>query len=116
MHATSYLWPFTSLGIDIVEPFEKATAREYNYILGATDYFSKWAEAITVRYFTIMTVSEIIRVYIIDHFGVPETIMADTGQAFKMTALYKLYAKYVIKGNHSSRYYASVNGLEKDVY
>lgn len=32
-------------------------------------------------------------------------------QPFKSTALYKLYDKYRIKGNHSSRYYAPANGL-----
>lgn len=32
--------------IDIVRSFEKATAREYKYILAMTDYFSNWVKAV----------------------------------------------------------------------
>lgn len=38
--------------------FEKVTAREYKYILVATNYFSKWAEAVAVKDFVSTTVSE----------------------------------------------------------
>lgn len=44
-------------------------------------------------------------------FRVSETITADNGQPFKSGTLYKLYERYRIKGNHSSRYYAPANGL-----
>lgn len=92
-------------------PFEKVAAKEYKYILATTDYFSKWAEAIEVKDFVSTTVAEFIRVHIIYRFEVPETITTDNGQLFKSAALYKLYDKYRIKGNHSSRYYVSTNGL-----
>lgn len=111
LHVTSHSWPFAAWGIDIVGPFEKATSKGYRYILAATDYFSKWPEAIVVKDFVSTTVTEFVRIHIIYRFGVPETITADNGQSFEYAALYKLYDKYRIKGNHSSRYYAPANGL-----
>lgn len=80
---------------------EKALAREYKYILLGTGYFSKWAEAIVVQNLTTITVTEFIQIHLIYRFCVPETIMADNGQPFKSAMLYKLYAKYKIKGNSS---------------
>lgn len=44
-------------------------------------------------------------------FGVPETITTDNGLPPQECTLYKLYAKYQIKGNHSSRYHARANEM-----
>lgn len=113
LYSTSQSWPFVAWGIDIVGPFENATSRGCKYIVAVTDYFSKWAEAITVKDFVSTMVAEFIRIHIVYRFGVPETITADNGQQFKRAALYKLYDKYRIKRNHSSWYYAPANGLAK---
>lgn len=62
--------------------FGKATVREYKYILVAKDYFSKWAKVIVIKDFVSTMVAEFIWIHII-YWGVPETIMADTGEPFK---------------------------------
>lgn len=93
LQSTTHLWPFASWGIEIVRPFEKAMAREYEYILVATDYFSKWIEAIAIQDFTTVT-SLNSSESIIYPFGVPETITTNNGQYFKSTTFYKLYTKY----------------------
>lgn len=61
----------------------------------------------------MILVVELIGIHIIYRFGIPETIMTDNNQPFKRLALCKLYAKYQIKENHSSRYYTLANGLAK---
>lgn len=65
LHATTHLWPIPSWRIDIMGPFEKDTVHEYKHILASMDYFSKWAEAIIVQDFTILTVVEFLRNHII---------------------------------------------------
>lgn len=44
-------------------------------------------------------------------FSVFKAITADNGLSFKSATLYKLYAKYQIKENHSSRYHAPANRI-----
>lgn len=45
--------------------------------------FPKWAGAIPIHDFTMLTVSDFIRTLIIDRFGIPETIIVDNDQQFK---------------------------------
>lgn len=44
LHHTVASWPFDASGLDVVGPMTKSSAGHL-YILAATDYFSKWAEA-----------------------------------------------------------------------
>lgn len=44
LHPTVASWPFDASGLDVVGPMMKSSAGHL-YILAATDYFSKWAEA-----------------------------------------------------------------------
>lgn len=71
----------------IVEPFKKATTQEYNYILAATGYFSKWVDIIAVRDFTTKAVVEYIRIHNIYRFRILETITVDNGKPFNSEAL-----------------------------
>lgn len=87
------------MGIDIVGPLEKATVREYKYILTVTDHFPKEAEVIAIRDFISTTITEFIQVRIIYRFDVLETITVDNRQPFKSVTLYKLYHKYWTKRN-----------------
>ena len=41
-------WPFDAWGLDVVGLLPKSSAGHL-YILAATDYFSKWAEAVSLR-------------------------------------------------------------------
>ncbi|KAL0449507.1 UNVERIFIED_CONTAM: hypothetical protein Slati_1507100 [Sesamum latifolium] len=48
LHPTVALWPFDAWGLDVVGPLTKSSAGHL-YILAATDYFSKWAEAVPLK-------------------------------------------------------------------
>lgn len=43
LHTTSFSWPFSKWGMDIVGPITPNSANRHYYILAMTDYFSKWA-------------------------------------------------------------------------
>ncbi|XP_028121773.1 protein NYNRIN-like [Camellia sinensis] len=109
-----FAWNYSEMpawGMDIIGPFVPPSSTGYRYILAATDYFSKWAEAVALKDIKSTVVSEFIRTHIIYRFGIPESIIMDNGQPFRSDALNKLFAKYKIKNNHSSRYHAPANGL-----
>ncbi|XP_028066349.1 uncharacterized protein LOC114269258 [Camellia sinensis] len=92
-------------------PFVPSSSAGYRYILTATDYFSKWVEAVALNDIKSTVVSEFIRTHIIYKFEILESVIMDNGQPFRSDALNKLFAKYKIKNNHSSRYHIPANGL-----
>lgn len=42
-------WPFKEWGLEVVGPINPKASNEHMYILAATNYFSNWAEAVTLR-------------------------------------------------------------------
>ncbi|KAL0456114.1 UNVERIFIED_CONTAM: hypothetical protein Slati_0950600 [Sesamum latifolium] len=48
LHPTIASWPFDAWGLDVVGPLTKSSGGHL-YILAATDYFSKWAEAVPLK-------------------------------------------------------------------
>jgi hypothetical protein len=49
LHPTVPSWPFDAWGIYVIGAIEPLSARGHHFILAATDYFSKWVEAIPLR-------------------------------------------------------------------
>ncbi|KAM1369606.1 hypothetical protein ACFX2F_040171 [Malus domestica] len=81
------------------------------YILAATDYFSKWAEAIPLREVKKETVVRFIKEHIIHRYGVPRYIITDNGKQFSNRLVDELCEKYKFKQHKSSMYHAPANGL-----
>ena len=48
----------------------------------ATDYFTKWVEAIPLKIVTSKNMVDFVREHIIYHFGIPQTITTDQGIMF----------------------------------
>ena len=48
LHSTVASWPFDAWGLDAIGPLPKSFD-SHLYIFAATDYFSKWAEAVPLR-------------------------------------------------------------------
>lgn len=97
--------------MDIIGPFSPPSSEGHCYILATIDYFSKWAEAIMLRYIKHANIVQFIQVHIIYRFGILENILADNGQPFTSSPVAKLLSKYNIEPNHSTRYYPQANGL-----
>ena len=81
------------------------------YILAATDYFSKWAEAIACKEVKKETVVNFIQTNIIYHYGVPHYIITDNGKEFYNKAINKLCEQFGFKQHYSSMYNAPANAL-----
>ncbi|KAM1249238.1 hypothetical protein ACFX2G_032626 [Malus domestica] len=111
LHPTATSWPFDAWGLDVVGPIAPKSSTGEAYILAATDYFSKWAEAIPLREVKKETVVCFIKGHIIHRYGVPRYIVTDNGKQFSNRLMDELCEKYKFKQRKSSMYHAPANGL-----
>jgi hypothetical protein len=49
LHPTAPSWPFDAWEIDVISTIEPPSTRGHHFILVKMNYFSKWAEAISLR-------------------------------------------------------------------
>src|SRR6266498_1425404 len=87
-----------------------ASSRGHRFVLVATDYFTKWSEAIPLRNMTHREVIQFIMEYIIHRFGIPQTLTTDQGSSFVVKEVKEFSESYGIKMLNSSPYYAQANG------
>lgn len=69
--------PFQQWGIDFIGEIHLASSSEHKWILTATDYFTKWVEAIPTRNATDAIVIKFMEENIIVRFGCPVKIITD---------------------------------------
>ena len=85
-------------------------SHEYIWILVATEYFTKWAEAVPLRKATGGVMANFIKENIIVRFGVPYRIISDNGTPFVNSDVRKMLEFYQGKHHRSSPYYPQRNG------
>eukprot|EP00253_Pinus_taeda_P031919 PITA_31919 len=82
----------------------------HGYIIGAVDYFTKWAEAMP----TLNNNSEMAAIFFFNHivsrFGIPQAIVTDHGSHFCNHMKVELAAKLGLSHNSSTPYYPQANG------
>ncbi|XP_060180738.1 uncharacterized protein LOC132610466 [Lycium barbarum] len=110
LHPTVASWPFEAWGLDVVGPLPKSSGGHL-YILAETDYFSKWAEVVSLKEVKKENVANFIRVNIIYRFGIPRYILTDNGKPFDNKLMTKVCDRFGFKQRNSSMYYAAANGL-----
>ncbi|XP_028078733.1 uncharacterized protein K02A2.6-like [Camellia sinensis] len=96
--------------MDVVGPLTKSSAGHL-YILSATDYFSKWAEAVLLKEVKKEIVIDFIKSHIIYRYGVPRYIITDNGKPFYNSLMDKFCERFGFKQRNSSMYNAPANGL-----
>lgn len=113
LHPTVASWPFEAWGLDVVGQLKPKSSAGHMYILAATDYFSKWAEAIPLKEVNKEAVTDFIRTHIIYRYGVPRFIITDNGTPFYNSLMKKLCTQFNFTQRNSSMYNAPANGLVK---
>ena len=104
LHPTVPSWPFNAWGIDVIGSIEPPSSKGHHYIFAATDYFSKWAEAIPLRELKTDNVINFLERHIIYRFRVSRSITSDNAKAFTSTKMQRFIAKYNITWNYSTGY------------
>jgi hypothetical protein len=79
-------------------------------VLVATDYFTKWTEAIPLKNMTHKEVIHFISKHIVHRFGIPQTLTTDQGSSIMSHQVRDFAESLRIKLLSSSPYYAQANG------
>ena len=80
------------------------------WILVATEYFTKWVEAIPLKKAIGAAVSNFNREHIITRFGISMRLISDNGTPFLNKDVRSLLEGYHIKHRTSTPYYPQENG------
>jgi ribonuclease HI len=102
--------PFQQWGLDFIGKFSDNSSNGYSWVLTATDYFTKWVEAIPTKSATEKVVMDFLEDKIITRFGVPSKIVTDNAKAFCSAEMTAFCFKYGIILSHASDYYPQGNG------
>jgi hypothetical protein len=86
------------------------SSKGHKFLLLATDYFTKWVEAIPLKNVTSGNMVEFLKEHIIYRFGIPQTITTDQGAQFVSSKFTEFAESMGIKLLNSSPYYAQANG------
>lgn len=105
------LEPFQKWGLDFVGPFKpKAKQTGNKYILVATDYCTKWVEAVALKDNTAASVAKFLYRNIMTRFGCPVELVSDQGGHFLNEVIRELTQKHMILHKKSSTYHPQANG------
>ena len=77
----------------------------------ATDFFTKWVEAIPTKKADENVIIRFIEENILSRFGCPKKIVTDNAAAFRSDKMVQFCQDYNIKLIHSTAYYPQGNGL-----
>jgi hypothetical protein len=103
-------WPFRGWAMDMIGKIYPHSSLQHRYVIVATDYFTKWTEAIPFRNVAQEQVINFIEDFIFCRFGIPETITVDQASVFNGTKVIEYTSRFGIKILNSSPYYAQANG------
>ena len=96
--------------MDFIGQINPPSLKGHRFVLVATDYFTKWTEAVPLKNMTQREVIEFITEHIIHRFGIPQTLTTDQGSSFISKEVREFAESYKIKILNSSPYYAQANG------
>eukprot|EP00253_Pinus_taeda_P026870 PITA_26870 len=100
-------------GLDFIREIHPASSGQHRWILTATDYFTKWIEAIPTRQATDAVIISFLETNILSRFGCPSKLIKDNAVAFKSKRMVKFCYKYNISLGQSTAYHPQGNGLAK---
>jgi len=103
-------WPFRRWAIDIIVQIYPPSSKGHKFILVATDYFTKWVEAIPLKKVTSANMIDFVKEHIVYRFGIPQTITTDHGTMLTLGEFDEFAIGMGIKVLNSCPYYAQDNG------
>ena len=103
-------WPFWGWAIDLIGQIYPPSSKGHKFILVATDYFTKWVEAIHLQKVTSANMIDFVKEHIVYRFGIPQTITTNQVTMFTSGEFDEFAIGMGIKLLNSSPYYAQANG------
>ena len=105
-------WLFHTWRLGLIGPINPPS-KSHIWILAATEYFTKWVEAIPLKKATGATISNFIREHIITQFRILKGLINDNDTPFVNKKVRSLVEAYHIKHKRSTLYYPQENGQAK---
>jgi hypothetical protein len=102
--------PFQQWGLDFIGEIHPPSSGQHRWILTATDYFTKWIEAVPTRSTSHKVIISFLE-DIIARFDCPSKIVTDNASPFRSEPLVKFCEQFGISLIHSTPYYPQGNGL-----
>jgi len=106
-------WSFRGWAIDLIGQIYPPSSKGHKFILVATNYFTKWVEAVPLKKVTSANMIDFVKEHIVYRFGIPQTITTDQGTMFTSGEFDEFAIGMGIKMLNSSPYYAQANGQAK---
>jgi hypothetical protein len=110
LHPIIKSWLFHGWVLDFVGRIHPALSKGYRFVLVATDYFTKWVEAVPLMNMTHKKVIRFISEHMIHRFGIPQMLTIDQGSLFMSHQVSEFAESLKIKLLSSLPYYAQANG------
>ena len=110
LHPIIKPWPFRGWGLDFIGQINPPSSKGHHFVLVATDYFTKWTEAVPLKNMTHREVIEFITEHIIHSFCIPQTLTTDQDSSFISKEVREFAEFYKIKILNLSPYYVQANG------
>ena len=101
---------FAKWGIDFVGPLPLAQGTRCQYLIVATDYLTKWAQAMASTKNDAQTTSKFLYEYIFVRFGLPIEIVSDQGTHFINKVVQVLLKEFLVTHRRSAPYHPQANG------
>ena len=103
--------PFRKWGLDFIGEINPPSSGQFKWILTATDYFTKWVEAIPTRKANDLVVMKFLEENIFSRFRCPINIVTDNAQVFNSVRFMNFCQTYNVILSHSTAYHPQGNGL-----
>ena len=110
LHSIMKPWPFIGWAMDLIGKIYLTSLKGHNFILVATNYFTKWVDAIPLKKVEQKDVIQFIKEQIIHMFGIPHSITTNQGTMFTRDEMTYFSKDYVIQLIRSTPFYAQENG------
>ena len=104
--------PWEVISIDLMGPYPR-TSRGKQYILVATDLFSRWTEAYPLGTATTKTITETLEREFFSRFGYPRVCLSDNGPQFVANDMRKAIEQWGAEGWTTPVYHPRANPVER---
>ncbi|XP_073067244.1 uncharacterized protein [Primulina eburnea] len=110
MHVVIKPWPFQGWAMGLIDKIYPPSSKGHSFIIVATDFFTKWVEALPMKKVEQKDVIVFVKEHIIHRFGIPQSITTDQGTMFVVTEMKECDEEYWIQLINSSHHYPKSNG------
>jgi hypothetical protein len=87
MHSIIKPWSLRGWGLDFIGEVHPTSTKGHRFILMATDYFTKWVEAVRLKNMTHRELIQFVIEHLVYRFRIPQTLTTDQGLAFMSQSL-----------------------------